>query len=108
MQKQKTIRSAKHRAFIRTLPCVVCGGPSEAAHIRRGTDGGMGMKPSDSYTVPLCPHHHREQHNIGELRFWYPYSGWEAAKALGKQLYAVTGDREKSIDLILRFKSRVK
>lgn len=30
-------------------------------------------KPSDKYTVPLCDHHHDEQHRIGETTFWKTY-----------------------------------
>src|SRR5215813_891921 len=45
-----------HLAFVRLLPCVACGkaAPSDAAHVRTGTDGGTGMKPGDRYAVPLC------------------------------------------------------
>ena len=49
-------RRVQHLAFIRQLPCVACGkaAPSEAAHVRTGTDSGVGMKPGDRYAVPLC------------------------------------------------------
>ena len=65
-------RRIDHLAFVRQLPCVACGkaAPSEAAHVRTGTDGGAGVKPSDRYTVPLCTLCHAKQHRIGELRFW--------------------------------------
>jgi hypothetical protein len=38
--------------------------------VRCGTDGGMGYKPSDRYTVPLCLNCHFMQHEVGELTFW--------------------------------------
>jgi hypothetical protein len=62
----------QHLAFIRLLPCVACGKAalSEAAHVRTGTDGGVGMKPGDRYTVPLCTACHAKQHRLGELTFW--------------------------------------
>jgi hypothetical protein len=41
----------------------------QACHVRRGTDGGMGLKPSDGFTIPLCASHHRAQHQVGERRF---------------------------------------
>jgi hypothetical protein len=65
-------RSASHLAFVRTLPCCVCAAraPSEAAHIRAGTDGGMGVRPSDRFTVPMCHGCHARQHTIGELAWW--------------------------------------
>jgi hypothetical protein len=65
-------RRAQHLGFVRQLPCVACGkaAPSEAAHVRTGTDGGVGVKPGDRYTVPLCTVCHAKQHRIGELTFW--------------------------------------
>ena len=65
-------RRVRHLAFVRQLPCVACGGaaPSEAAHVRTGTDGGAGIKPGDRYAVPLCAACHAKQHRIGELTFW--------------------------------------
>jgi len=48
----------------------VSAAPSEAAHVRTGTDSGIGMKPSERYTVPLCATCHEKQHRIGELSFW--------------------------------------
>ena len=61
-----------HLAFVRLLPCVACGkaAPSDAAHVRTGTDGGTGMKPGDRYAVPLCAACHAKQHHVGELTFW--------------------------------------
>jgi hypothetical protein len=62
----------QHLAFVRQLPCVACGkaAPSEAAHVRTGTDDGVGVKPADRYAVPLCTACHAKQHRIGELSFW--------------------------------------
>jgi len=70
--KRDLRRRAQHLAFVRQLPCVACGkaAPSEAAHVRTGTDGGVGVKPGDRYTVPLCTVCHAKQHRIGELTFW--------------------------------------
>ena len=61
-----------HLAFVRQLSCVACGkaAPSDAAHVRTGTDGGMGRKPGDRYAVPLCTACHAKQHRVGELTFW--------------------------------------
>lgn len=48
-----------------------CGawGESDPAHVRRGTDGGTSLKPSDSWVLPLCHPHHLEQHQVGERTF---------------------------------------
>lgn len=61
-----------HRAWVRRHHCSVPGCeklPIECAHVRRGTDGGKGLKPSDRWTLSLCRTHHAEQHSIGEASF---------------------------------------
>ena len=54
-------RNWRYLAWIRTLPCAVCGlegkGLVEAAHT--GTDGGMRLKASDYSCIPLCFDHHQ-------------------------------------------------
>jgi hypothetical protein len=67
-----------HLAFIRSLPCLVTGAKSEAAHvsftlkIAGKADKGVGKKSSDVYTVPLCHVEHMKQHAHpkGEVGFW--------------------------------------
>ena len=73
----KPIRNPKYLAYVRSLPCSVSratrdqyGRPNVAAHVRLGGDGGMGMKPSDTRTVPLTAFLHEKQHAIGERTFW--------------------------------------
>jgi hypothetical protein len=61
-----------HRNWVRKHRCSVPGCknlPIECAHVRGGTDGGVGLKPSDRWSVSLCRFHHREQHALGERRF---------------------------------------
>ena len=61
-----------HRAWVRRHRCSVpeCDQlPIECAHVRRGTDGGQGLKPSDRFCLSLCAPHHAEQHRIGEAAF---------------------------------------
>lgn len=64
-------RSPAHRKWVRGHACSACGATAaiECAHVREGTDGGMGMKPSDRWTVSLCRDCHVEQHRIGEGPF---------------------------------------
>ena len=96
------LRSATHLAFIRTLPCLACGRspPSEAAHVRNGTDGGMGIKPGDRYCVPLCVVCHALQHRMGELSFWAAHriDPLDAAAAL----WTNSGDTEKGERIAFR------
>lgn len=65
-------QSQRHRNHVRQHACVMCDAeaPIEVAHVRLGTDGGMGKKPSDYYTVALCKDCHARQHSEGERTFW--------------------------------------
>lgn len=58
--------TARYLAWVRELPCKVCGNvPSEAHHIRGvGHLGGVGMKATDLAAMPLCPRHHRALHDL--------------------------------------------
>ena len=65
-----------HRAWVRRHHCSVPGcknQPIECAHVRLGTNGGIGLKPSDRFTISLCRLHHAEQHQIGEAAFQKEY-----------------------------------
>jgi hypothetical protein len=70
---KKTFRTcAAHRKWVKRHRCCVGGCrqlPIECAHVRIGTDGGVGLKPSDKWTISLCQFHHRQQHDIGEREF---------------------------------------
>ncbi len=75
-------RSLAHCAWIRGFACCVCGSTTniEVAHVRLGSKCGMGQKPDDWRTVPLCAGPrannfeqlgcHNRQHIVGEQTFW--------------------------------------
>ena len=68
--------SAAHRAWVRRHRCSVRGcrnSQIDCVHVRNGTDGGLGLKPSDKWTISLCQSHHLEQHEIGEAAFEQRY-----------------------------------
>ena len=73
VRERPQVRCPQHLKWIRGHECLVqstnCGGQIEAAHVRGGTDGGMGVKPSDFWAVPLCRTHHAQQHRLGEQMF---------------------------------------
>lgn len=80
---QETRSCPAHRTWVRRHHCIVAGCerlPVECAHVRCGSDGGTGLKPSDRFLVSLCRDHHAEQHSIGEKSF---------EKKYGLDLYAI-------------------
>lgn len=78
-------RSPAHCTYVRGFACAVCGSITNTvvAHVRLGSNAGMGRKPDDWRIVPLCdgPHSnidgqlgcHDRQHIIGEETFWKQY-----------------------------------
>src|SRR4030042_6190793 len=69
--KPKTHRDEEYLAYIRTLPCVVCGKiPCQAHHL---SCGGKALKCNDLETAPLCPEHHSELTNNGKKTFIEKY-----------------------------------
>ena len=70
-------RSPAHTSFVRSHACCRCGSTAgvEVAHVRLGSNAGMGRKPDDWRTVSLCHACHNgggpeAQHNQGERSFW--------------------------------------
>ena len=96
-----------HLAFVRLLPCVACGkaAPSEAAYVRTGTDGGVGVKPGDRYAVPLCRACHTKQYRIGELTFWSALRIDPLNVAL--RLWTVSADMEAGERTVFRARQRI-
>jgi hypothetical protein len=100
-------RCPAHRKFIRSLPCMACGSapPSQCAHVRIGTDGGMGLKPSDRFSVPLCGACHAKQHRVGELTF---FSGLRIdATYSAMRLWTISGDTEAGERIIFRARQAI-
>ena len=92
------IRRQSHLKWVRGHNCVCveidptgCGGKIEAAHVRRGTDGGIGSKPGDNWTYPGCSNHHQEQHRVGEQTFELTYK--LDLKAIAERLWRISPAR---------------
>jgi len=68
----KPTRDPLYLAWIRSLPCLVCGATRgiEASHTG---PRGLGQKSADTSAVPLCAPHHRTRkdsyHKLGARRF---------------------------------------
>ena len=56
--------------WIRNQPCLVCGESSDPHHVRIDGNAGTGIRPPDSYCIPLCFTHHRYYHDNGLGRFY--------------------------------------
>ena len=112
MLKRPRVHDEKHLDFIRSLPCVSCGNDTatEAAHLRAGNlkygkrETGMGEKPSDKWTLPVCSSCHREQHEGDESLFWAVrgVNPW----VLAMTLHDISGDRDTAMEVLARCKSR--
>jgi len=113
VREPSQIRCASHLKFIRSFVCCLagrepractgdagwngyqheCEGIIEAAHVRTGTDGGTSLKPSDSFTIPLCSLAHKRQHQIGEPAF---EKEWGIdMKAIAKRLWEISPARKR-------------
>jgi hypothetical protein len=71
-------RSQAHCNHVRGFACAMCGSTAgiEVAHVRIGSGAGIGQKPDDWNTVPLCGGAegcHTQQHRMGEQTFWLHY-----------------------------------
>lgn len=88
-------RSPAHRKWVRGHVCCGCGSATaiECAHVRVGTDGGMGHKPSDRWTISLCKDCHARQHQIGEAAF--EKEAGINMKALAAEFFAKSPHRGK-------------
>jgi hypothetical protein len=78
--------SAKHLEFVRSQACVCsaagdCYGPIQAHHHRTASNSGIGMKPADTFALPLCMKHHAAGHKMGWKTFERKYRVDLAAEA---------------------------
>lgn len=102
MQRNPRQKDNGHLDYIRGLPCLLCNDntSTECAHVRYADPtvgkpiSGLGNKPDDAYTIPLCNRHHREQTNFGNERQWWAITGVDPVK-VALALYACTGDQER-------------
>lgn len=85
----KSIQDESRLVFVRKMPCLLKDHPehqracstsyegaqfrSEAHHVRKGSQSGVGIKPAATRTVPLCTVAHREYHQIGHDSFCQKY-----------------------------------
>jgi hypothetical protein len=99
-QRHPREENEKHRRFIASLPCLICGARDvQAAHVRYADLSvgkeycGKQEKPDDRFTVPLCIKHHESQHEWNE-RNWWKLTGIDPIK-VALALYSVSGDQAR-------------
>lgn len=106
-KRRKRQEEPQHLAFVRRLPCLVCGVHVgiEAAHVRYGDlrygkrNTGKAEKPDDKYAVPLCGGtDHRDQHRHNE-RAWWESKGIDPIR-VAQSLWACTGDEDAALSII--------
>ena len=112
-RQETRIRCPAHLAWVRGHECAIagkyfdrdmdgrgrwphrCEGKVIAAHVRTGTDGAAGIKPSDCWVIPLCESMtggaHKAQHNWGEATFERRYG--IDMKAIAAQLWRASPHR---------------
>jgi hypothetical protein len=98
-----------HCAFVRSLPCLICGDDisTECAHVRFNDarvakfNPGVGQRPDDRFTLPLCNDCHQGnggQHGSGERKWWEARGIDPILIALA--LYSVSGNAEEAALII--------
>lgn len=107
-QRKPRQEDAKHLAYVRALPCSICGSTRdvEAAHLkmRKPEIGkempGMAMKADDRWVTALCHYHHQSgilaQHRVGEQRFWFEIHGRNPFE-ICERLWIESGGAERAL-----------
>lgn len=89
--KPTTIRDKQYKTWIRQLPCLCCGRPSDPHHVPEKGHGSKGAKTSDRRCIPLCSTHHKETHNSGRETFAAKYGiDYEPIIERLNQIYTLT------------------
>ncbi|MBT3583970.1 MAG: DUF968 domain-containing protein [Halobacteriovoraceae bacterium] len=79
LSKHSQHRNRSYLQWLRNQSCAAtCEAAEVAHHIRLGTNGGKGLKPSDYFCIPLKESHHtlgtQAIHRIGEASFFKLYN----------------------------------
>ena len=100
-------------ALIRRCPCLFCDADpaGEVAHLRMaGTNKpvtGVGIKPDDCWTLPLCHTCHMRQHKTSEALFWFEYFGQDPFR-IALELYAEQASIERMRTVIFAAREKRK
>ena len=92
--KPITWKSAKYLKFVRNQPCIICGWKAEVHHWKEKGYGGVGMKPDDFFSLPLCRLHHTSVHHHGKETFLKNHN-----IDIYKELFKILSEYIKQTDL---------
>ncbi|MGM0858640.1 MAG: DUF968 domain-containing protein [Pseudomonadota bacterium] len=99
----KRWRSEAYLAFVRSLPCCVCGStPCDPHHvIGLGWQlSGTGLTAPDSFAMPLCRDHHHEVHLFPLMQYSQPQ--W-LRQTIRAGLQQFTGETANQLSQALAF-----
>ena len=104
-KREKRMVDEDHLAFVRTLPCLVCGIISgEAHHLLSAPERGMSRRSDDNHTLPLCHRHHMALHHTGnERKYLLEHAALPEPVQLSELIYGISGNELKALGLIARF-----
>jgi hypothetical protein len=96
-----TLPAKDHLAFVRQLPCCVCGRDAEPHHLLRVPGGkrGMGKRNDDCWAIPLCRPCHSGLHLNGDEIGYLKEKKIDGVE-IAKQLFANTGDFDKAFYIL--------
>lgn len=87
--KRKRIKDADHLKRVSEMACCICGldGSTQAHHLLRSGEKGMGIKSGDDCVIPLCYNHHYELHMYGDETEFLAIHGLENPLSYARGLY---------------------
>lgn len=88
-------KDPKHLEKVRNLPCLVCkeGQQQQRTEAHHLIGYGIGQKPSDLFTIPLCNKHHNgnfREDRIGNAIHATVLSKWEKTFGTQEDLLKIT------------------
>jgi len=103
--------SAAHCDAIRRLPCCITGRMPAGTihHLKQGTgERGMGLRASDRWGVPLCPHEHEELERAGSRNelAWFAGKGIDNPIALAVALWAASPDVPRMTAIVVEHRGK--
>jgi hypothetical protein len=103
-EERKTREARFHVEIVKTLPCCATGkaGLSDAHHLMRGVERGMGLTAAGRYVIPLCRAVHDEIQPNGDPEAVLMARYGVAARELADALWAASPDVGAMLRVVVR------